>query len=367
MPITLKISQIAAATGARFEGDGDFVVTRLAHPAHGGGTSDLALATDAALVPVALASGMQAAVLTEGTVVPEGVFKAIIYVSRPRYARSKLTMLFVEPVPVALGIHPTAVVEPSARIGANVAIGPLVYVGANAVIGDGSVLHPQVYVGPNTEIGPNALLHAGVKIGAGIKIGARVSIHFNTSIGADGFSFVTPETGSVEVAKATGVVGATNHFLYRIASLGGVVIGDDVEIGANSSIDSGTIVPTRIGNGTKIDNQVQIGHNAVIGENVLLCGHVGIAGSAEIGNRVVLGGATGVSDRVKVGDDAIAIAMSGIAGNVQPRTLVGGMPARPRDRVIEDQFNISRLKKLQETVKTLVARVEQLEKEGKRE
>jgi UDP-3-O-[3-hydroxymyristoyl] glucosamine N-acyltransferase len=365
MPHALKIAEIAAAIDARLEGDGAFVITRLAHPANVKGAGDLALASDPALLPIAVESGVKAIVVGEGAVVPANVFKAVLYVSRPRYAMAKLTALFAEEVKIPVGVHPTAVVEPSAKIGANVAIGPMVYVGEGAVIGENSVLHPQVYIGPKAEIGPDALIHAGVKIGQSIKIGARAIIHFNSSIGSDGFSFVTPEAGSVESAKTTGAVGATNQRLCRISSLGGVVIGDDVEIGANTSIDNGTIIATRIGNGTKIDNQVQIGHNVVVGENVMLCGRVGIAGSAEIGNRVVLGGAAGVADHVRIGDDAIAMGMSGIAGNVPAKSIVGGAPAKPRQKMIEDQFNIGRLKGLYGKVEALMKRVDELEESAK--
>jgi UDP-3-O-[3-hydroxymyristoyl] glucosamine N-acyltransferase len=142
-------------------------------------------------------------------------------------------------------------------------------------------------------------------------------------------------------------------------------VGDDVEIGANTSIDRGTIAPTRIGSGTKIDNQVQIGHNVIVGENCMICGRVGIAGSAVIGNRVVLGGAVGIADHVTVGDDAIAMAMSGIAGNVAPRTIVGGLPAVPREKVMENLFNLGRMKSFFKKIEGLAERVDALEKERK--
>jgi UDP-3-O-[3-hydroxymyristoyl] glucosamine N-acyltransferase len=282
-------------------------------------------------------------------------------------ALARLTALFAEPVAVKAGIHPSAVVEKGAKIGKNPAIGAFVYIGAKAVIGDNAVLHPQVYVGEGAVIGHDALVQAGVKIGAGTQIGDRAILHFNASLGADGFSFVTPQTGSVEAAKAGsgGAVTASNTSLLRIASLAPVIVGDDVEIGANTSIDRGTIASTRIGNGTKIDNQVQIGHNVVVGENCMLCGRVGIAGSATIGNRVVLGGAVGVADHVTVGDDAIVMAMSGVAGNVAPRSIVGGLPAAPRERMMETLFNMGRLKHFFRKVEGLTERLDTLEKKEK--
>ncbi len=354
------ISAVASALDAKVIGNGDWLVRRVAHPADIEGEGDLVLATDPSLHPLLLQGKARAAIVSEAAIPDAAAFEALIVVGRARYAMAKLTALFEDKVNVPKGVHPSAVIEEGAEIGPDVAIGAFCYVCKGAVIGARSVLHPQVYIGPDVVLGEDALVYSGTRLGARVRIGARSIIHFNVSIGADGFSFVTPQVGSVEAAKATGAVGATNQELVRIASLGAVVIGDDVEIGANTSIDRGTIVSTRIGNGTKIDNQVQIGHNVVVGDNCLICGRVGIAGSAEIGNRVVLGGATGIADHVKIGDDAIAMGMSGIAGNVAPRSIVGGLPAKARNKMIEDQFNISRLKGLYKKVEALKERLEQM-------
>ena len=358
------MSQIAQALDGRLIGDGNLVVDRVAHPADVRGPRDLVLATDKALLSLLIAGGARAAIVGEDTELEAGLLDSCIIVGRSRFAMAKLTALFANEVPVAVGIHPTAVIEAGAQLGKNVAVGAQAYVGAGAIIGANSVLHPQTYIGPDTVIGANALIHAGTRIGARVRIGERCIIHFNASIGADGFSFVTPQMGSVESAKATGAVGASNQQLVRIASLGAVEIGDDVEIGANTSIDRGTIVSTRIGNGTKIDNQVQVGHNVIIGKNCLICGRVGIAGSVEIGDRVVLGGAVGIADHVKIGDDAIAMAMSGISGNVPPKGLVIGIPAKPRAKAIEQMFNLNRLKSFMKKVEVLTERLDALEKKG---
>ena len=364
MSKSFTLQEIAVAVDGRLIGDGSARVTRLAHPADVAGAGDLALAMDVKLLPLLKDRPSVIAVVATKNEGESDFLTTRILVARPRVALARLTTLFAEPVAVKRGIHPTAVIEEGAQLGVNVAIGAQVYVGANAVIGDNSVLHPQSYVGEGAVIGADALIYAGVKIGAGTQIGARVIIHFNTSIGADGFSFVTPQLGSVEAAKAGGggAVTESNTSLIRIASLAPVVLGDDVEVGANTSIDRGTIASTRIGNGTKIDNQVQIGHNVTVGDNCMICGRVGIAGSAKIGNRVVLGGATGIADHVTIGDDAIAMGMSGIAGNVAPRTVVGGIPAVPRERMMENMFNAGRLKQYFQKIQRLTERLDTLEK-----
>jgi UDP-3-O-[3-hydroxymyristoyl] glucosamine N-acyltransferase len=359
---------VAEAVEGQLTGDGQWTVTRLAHPADIASSEDLVLAMDAKLLPLIEKNPPRAVIMNKGAVLPAGKITASIIVDRPRLAMAKLTQLFAEPANVPPGIHPTAVIEAGATIGKNVAIGAQSYIGAGAVIGDGCILHPRTYVAPRAVIGEGGLIYPGVCIASHVTIGKRCIIHFNASIGADGFSFVTPQLGSVEEAKAGGSdeVTARNESLIRIASLGGVVIGDDVEIGANSSIDQGTIAPTRIGNGTKIDNQVQIGHNVVIGDNCMICGRAGIAGSASIGNRVVLGGAVGVADHVTIGDDAVVMAMSGVGGNVQARTVVGGFPAVPRERLMQNYTNMGRLKQFYRKIEGLIERMDHLE-QGKKE
>ena len=361
MTNTLTMADIAKALGGELSGDGSLTVTRVAHPADIRGEGNLVLAMDKALLPLLEGSPVRAVIVSQGAAVPSSI-KASIAVGRSRFAMAKLTRLFEEKVIVPAGIHPTAIIEDGAKIGKNVTIGAYSYVCTGTEIGDGSIIHPQVYIGPHVVIGDDALIYSGVCIGKRVRIGKRSIIHFNASIGADGFSFVTPEIGSVEAAKSTGAIGtATNVELVRIASLGGVDIGDDVEIGANTSIDRGTIVSTRIGNGTKLDNQVQIGHNVVVGENCMLCGRSGIAGSAVVGNRVVLGGAVGVADHVEVGDDVVVMGMSGVAGKVPPKSVIGGIPAKSRTKMIEDMRRLNRVDGLVNKIEALTKRIEELE------
>lgn len=187
-----------------------------------------------------------------------------------------------------------------------------------------------------------------MRIADGVRIGARFIAQPNAVIGGDGFSFVTPEKGAVESAKATGAVAldALNTIHARIHSLGAVRIGDDVEVGAAACIDRGTLADTRIGNGAKIDNLVQIGHNVQVGDHCLLCSQVGIAGSAEIGDRVVLGGKVGVADHVDIGHDAVIAAASGVGASVKPRSVMMGAPAMPRDEWFRMMMAMRRLPRL---------------------
>jgi len=367
MSKTFTTSALAEAIDGRLIGDGSLVIDRVAHPADVRGARDLALAMDVTLVPLLEGTKAHAAVVSDDAKFEHGKIAACIVVSRPRLAMAKLTNLFAEEARHPEGIHPTALIEKGAVIGANVSIGAYAYVSAGAKIGPGSTLYPQTYIGPDAVIGAGALIYPGVRIGSHVEIGARCIIHFNTSIGADGFSFVTPQIGSAESAKATGSVTefTTNSELVRIASLGSVIIGDDVEIGANSTIDRGTVASTRIGNGTKVDNQVQIGHNVVVGDNCLICGRVGIAGSAVVGDRVVLGGAAALADHVKIGDDAVVMGMSGVAGNVLPRTVVGGYPASTREKLVENHFYFGRIKHYVKKIEDFAKRLDTLEQNSK--
>ena len=198
------------------------------------------------------------------------------------------------------------------------------------MIGAGTRLVSHVSVGAGVSIGENCLFHAGVCIGDAVQIGHRVILQPNAVIGADGFSYVTASVGSVESARSGGKVSAQNTEILRINSAGTVVLEDDVEIGANSCVDRATLGETRIRRGTKLDNQVQIGHNITMGENCLVAAQVGIAGSTIIGDRVVMGGQAGVKDHITIGSDTIILPMTGVAGDVPERTLLVGFHGVPR-------------------------------------
>jgi UDP-3-O-[3-hydroxymyristoyl] glucosamine N-acyltransferase len=219
-----------------------------------------------------------------------------------------------------------------------------------------------VTVGADAVVGPGSYLHAGVRLGDRCVLGRGCILHFNVAIGADGFGFVTPDESSIESAKRTGEVTARNTELVRINSIGNVVIGDEVEIGAGSCVDRGTLGPTRIGSGTKIDNLVQIGHNVTIGENCLIAGQAGVAGSTTIGDRVVIGGNSGVADHLSVGDDAIITGMAAVIANVDGAKVYGGYPARPWKQTVALEMDQMRIGRALRDLQSLSNRVKRLER-----
>ncbi len=352
--MSYTIAEIAGALEAKAFGALDLVIGGVAEPALAG-PGDLAVAMKPEFAEGLGKGRARAAIVWDGADWAALGLEAAIVVPRPRYALSGLTQL-MDPGPgIAPGVHPTAVIDGTAQIGPDAAIGPFVVIGAGARIGGRARIASHVSVGAGAVLGDDALLLEGVKIGAGVAVGARFIAQPGAVIGADGFSFVTPEKSAVETARETlGDRGdARAQSWTRIHSLGGVEIGDDVEIGANSTVDRGTIRATRIGRGTKLDNLVHVGHNVEVGEDALLCGQVGIAGSSVIGDRVVLGGQCGVSDNIFVGDDVVAGGATKMFSNVPAGRVVLGSPAMKMEAQMEAAKNIRRLPRLFRDVKAL--------------
>ncbi|MEM9425537.1 MAG: UDP-3-O-(3-hydroxymyristoyl)glucosamine N-acyltransferase [Pseudomonadota bacterium] len=348
------VHDIAEALGAEVFGDGGLVITGASEPA-AAGPGDLALAMDQKYADGLAESAARAAIVWAGADWKALGLQAAIVVPRARYAMSGLTRLMDKGPEIAPGIHPSAIIDPTAEIGAEAAIGPLVVIGARVRIGSGARIASHACIGEDTVIGQDAVIHAGCRIGARVTIGDRLFAQPGAVVGADGFSFVTPEKSRVEEARASlgADTQAVNSAWTRIHSLGGVAIGDDVELGANSCIDRGTIRATTVGNGTKLDNLVHIAHNCEIGEHVLLCGQVGIAGSTKIGHRVVLGGQVGVGDNLTVGDDVVAGGATKILAKVPEGRVVLGYPAMKMEQYIQASQNWRRLPRVMEDVRAL--------------
>ena len=322
------LSQIARALGRPVEGDGSIRFARAAEPA-AAGPGDLALAMAPAYGDALRDGAARVAILWEGADWRSYGLEGAVTVPRARLALAGVTQALDAGPDIAPGVHPSAVIDPSACLDPSASIGPLAVVGARAAIGAGTRIGPQASVGADATIGEAVVLHAGVRIGARVRIGSRTVVQPGAVIGGDGFSFVTPAESAIErVRKTLGDAGeAVEQGYVRIHSLGGVAIGDDVEIGANATIDRGTIADTVVGRGTKIDNLVMVAHNVRIGEDCLLCSQVGIAGGTTLGDRVVLAGKVGVNDNITIGDDVVAGGGSNIYTRLRAGEVVLGSPA----------------------------------------
>ena len=361
--MTFTIAQIGEALSARVEGDGSLLIERPSEPATAG-PSDIALAMDKTYQADVQAGQANAAILWEGADWVGLGLKAALFVDRPRYAMAAITGLFERPPNTSVGLHPTSIIDPTAQLGENASIGPFCVIGAGVDIGQNARILSHVTIGPETKIGYDALLYDGVRIGGRVSIGNQFIAQPNAVIGADGFSYVTPKPGAIDEVKGQGRVAKSHETqeFVRINSIGGVRIGDRVEVGASTTIDRGTIADTVIGDGTKIDNLVQIGHNVRIGKTCLLCGQVGIGGSAVIEDRVVLGGQVGVADHVTVGTNVIAAGKSAISSNVPPNRAVMGNPAIKMETNVNAYKAYRRLPRLAARLEALEALVTKLMK-----
>ena len=297
------IADIAAALGATALGAAGEVAVHGAAEPRDAGPDDLALAMKPEYADALQRGKARAAIVWDGADWQAMGLEAAIVVPRPRYALSGVTALFDPGPDIAPGIHETAVIAPSATLGDGVAIGPFVVIGDGVEIGSGARIGAHAAIGAGTRIGVGALIHTGVRIMRQVHIGDRFIAQPGAVIGSDGFSFVTPEKSAVEGVRETlnSQVEAQAQSFERIHSLGSVRIGDDVEVGANSAIDRGTIRPTALGRGTKLDNLVHVGHNVVVGEAALLCGQVGIAGHIRLGMGAQIAAASNVKDSVPPG------------------------------------------------------------------
>ncbi len=363
----VSLSAIAASTpGAKLHGNGELLVSDLAHPRMVTGPDQMVLILEAPALGLIPRSPfpVKAAIVAEGIEVPEGMLEGYVTVVRPRLALATLLAIFEKPLHAKAGVHPTAFIEASAQVHPTASVGAFAYVGENAMVGANTVIMPHVTVGADVKMAADCVLHAGVRLGERVMLGNRVVIHHNASIGADGFSYVTPEPGSVESAQASGgKVTGQNAQIFKINSIGTVVLEDDVEVGACTTIDRANLGATLIKKGTKIDNLVMIAHNNTVGENCMIVSQVGIAGSCEIGNRVVIAGQSGLADHLKIGDDAIVMAKSGLMRDVEPKGVVMGYPAVPRREAFQNYMHTSKLRELFQDFKALKKRVAELEAE----
>ncbi|WP_372841042.1 UDP-3-O-(3-hydroxymyristoyl)glucosamine N-acyltransferase [Phaeovulum sp.] len=341
------VHSIAEALGLVAHGAVDLTISGVAEPALAG-PDDLAFAGNPKYAEALRQGQARAALLWQDADWRGLGLQAAILAPRPRYAMSGISRLFDPGPEIAPGIHPTASVDTSARVGQGAAIGPFVTIGRDAQIGPRARIGAHCTIGEGCLIGADALLHPRVTLGARVEVGDRFIAQSGVVIGGDGFSFVTPEKSVTEEVRETlGQRGQTRPQAWeRIHSLGNVVIGDDVEVGANTTIDRGTVRATTVGSGTKIDNLVQIGHNAQLGRDCLICAQSAVGGSSRLGDRVVLGGRAGVSDNLLVGDDVVLGAAAVLLSNAPAGRTLLGYPAIKMDAQIEAYKNTRRLGRL---------------------
>jgi len=339
MPAKFRLSEIARLVDGQLLGDADITITGVG-TIEDSDEGDLVFVEDLGLLEKGEACPA-AAILAPPPARSQR--KPLIVTEDPRLAFSQILELFAPEPSVPVGVHPKAVIGKGVHLGRDVAIGPYVVIEDGVRLGDRVVVYPFVFIGRESDVGEETILHPHTFIGERVTIGKRCIVHAGAAIGADGFGFLPTPQGH-----------------RKIPQIGTVIIEDDVEIGANTTIDRATVSATRIGAGTKIDDQVHIAHNCVIGRNCILCGQVGIAGSTTIGNNCVLGGKAAVSDHVRIGDNITIAARGAVFGDITEPGVYSGYPARPHHQQLRVLAMTHRLPELLKTIEALRQEVEQL-------
>lgn len=302
----MKLVDIAARLGCELKGDGDVEISAVVG-------IDEARAGHLTFVSnpkyAAKARTTEASAIIVSSDFPE-IVTATLRSSNPYLTFARAVELFYQPPAPSREIHPDARVAPSARIGEGASIAPFVVIDEDVVIGKNCVLHPFVHIYRGAQIGDDFKAYANVSVREFCRIGNGVILQDGAKIGTDGYGYAKKEDGSY----------------YKIVQSGIVVLEDDVEVGANSTIDRATIGESRICKGAKIDNLVQVGHASLVGENSLLCAQVGLAGSTKVGRNVILTGQVGVAGHLEIGDGVVATAQSGIGHDIEPGKIVSGSP-----------------------------------------
>jgi len=307
----LKLSDLAHRLDCRLEGSAaDVEITRLAslEQAEPG---DLTFLANPRYHPQLAGTRASAVILSLADSSPAPC--AILRSDNPYRSFAQAVRLFHEPLAAPIGVNPHSDIAADVSLGVDVSVGPFVTIGIGATIGARSIIHPNVVIGAHVRIGEDCVVHAHASVREGVVIGHRVIVHNGAVIGSDGFGFVKQPDGS--------------H--WKIPQTADVVIEDDVEIGANTTIDRPAIGETRISAGTKIDNLVHVAHGVAIGRRVLLAAQVGIAGSTTIGDDVMMAGQTGVNGHISIGDRVVVGAKSAVLQSVEAGAFVTGSPAFP--------------------------------------
>jgi UDP-3-O-[3-hydroxymyristoyl] glucosamine N-acyltransferase len=333
----IPLSELAGAIGARLEGDPTFEVSGIA-PLERAGPGDLSFLANPRYEAAALASA--AGALVTGRDFPADG-RNILRCENPYLGFARAVAMLSPDPPVVAGIHPTAIVDPSASIPASTAVGPLAVVGSGVELGEEVVIGAGSHVEDGVRIGAGTRLFPRVTVHRGTRLGERCLVQSGCVLGSDGFGYATDADG-------------VHH---RVPQRGGLTIGNDVDLGANVTIDRGSAGDTVIGDGCKIDNLVHIAHNVRIGRNAMIVAQVGIAGSTVIGDRAVLGGQAGIIGHARIGDRARVGAQSGVIGDVPAGMEVSGYPARPHRDQMRVHALVARLPELFQRLKRLEDRL----------
>ncbi len=344
MAFEITLNEMAALVGGNVVGDGNYKVSCIVR------AQDF---VSGAIVPLwekKFVSQVkpETVLLTKNGWIPDGC--SGIEVDDPRKALT-LLLIYIEKMTKKTkqsGIHPTAFVDPDAKLGKNIYIGPNCVISAGAKIGDNCVLEGSDWIGTDVTVGDNCLLEPGVIFYDGIAVGNRCIFHANAIIGCDGFGFMPdPKVG-----------------ILRIPQIGTVVIKDDAEIGCNTCIDKATFGETRIGRGTKIDALVKVGHNAVIGDFTIVVAQSGIAGSSTIGSGVTMAAQSGIANHATIGDGCTVAGRAGVAADIPAGSVVSGFPAREHRHDMRIQATVARLPEIAKEVRELSKAVRKLEEKA---
>ena len=331
----MKISELAERTGARVEGATADIEIIGAAGLDEAGAGQVTFLANPRYTPRVNTTRAAAVYLSEDAQTDREI--AILRVKDPYLAYTRALRIFHPEAELEPFVHPSAVIDPTARVAKRVAIGACVVIGRNAFIGDDVRIHPNVTVYDDVTIGRGSIIHSGVAIRERTVIGERVVIHNNSVIGCDGFGYAKDED---------------KHWL-KIPQAGRVVIEDDVEIGAATTIDRASVGESRIARGTKLDNLVQIGHSCTVGEDSLLCAQVGLAGSSHIGSRVILAGQAGVAGHLTIGDDVVLTAKSATSHDIPAGKVISGIPAFDNKDWLRSTAAFRRLGEMQRRLREL--------------
>jgi len=328
----MKIRELARLLGGTLRGEADREVQEVAG-LRTAAPGELAFAEDAKSLELAAAS-QAGCILVPPECTVAG--RTTIEVANPKQAFVRAAQILCPPRKFPPGVHPTAVIAPDARLAEDVVVRPCVVIESGVEVGQGTYLGAGVCLGEGARVGACCTLYPRVSVYPGAKIGNRVILHSGVVVGSDGFGYVFAEDR-----------------YEKFPQRGGVVIEDDVEIGSNSTVDRGSLGVTVIGQGTKIDNLVQIAHNVTVGRHCVIAAQTGISGSAEIGDYVVMGGQVGVADYVRIEEGAMIGGQAGVFRTIRKRSKVWGTPARPLDEFKEVYAQLARLPSLARQVKEI--------------